>query len=191
MYYHCRDLRHTVYGTITPPPETALDPDLGRAYRWLGQHCGFYPQIWLSRSRSGITGFQRAHRIRASETGLLFGFESIQGFPVDYDLWCEFLGDLMRGETLAESNDYAAEHLEWRSSIDGLAADPLSRTWRETGDLRETLSRHLFQKHDQVVVPRLNLKAAKLVVCRNERQKKALRQMGFIEDRVVIRGRRR
>jgi len=42
-------------------------------------------------------------------------------------------------------------------------------------------------EHDRVVVPGLDLKAAKTVVCRSERQKKALRRMGFLEDRIEIR----
>jgi len=36
-------------------------------------------------------------------------------------------------------------------------------------------------------VPSLNLKTAKRIICRNERQKKALRKKGFIEDRIEIR----
>lgn len=66
--------------------------------------------------------------------------------------------------------------------------DPVVVTWRETRDLGAVLSKHLFVENDQVVVPSLNLKAAKKVVCTNERQKQALRRMGFIEDRIVIRG---
>jgi len=37
------------------------------------------------------------------------------------------------------------------------------------------------------VVPSLNLKTARHILCRNERQKKALRQVGFIEDRIEVR----
>lgn len=42
-------------------------------------------------------------------------------------------------------------------------------------------------EHDRVVVPGLDLKAAKTVVYRSERQKKALRRMGFLADRIEIR----
>ncbi len=41
--------------------------------------------------------------------------------------------------------------------------------------------------NDQVVVPKLNLKSAKEIWVRNDRQKKKLRRMGFIEDRIKVR----
>ena len=50
----------------------------------------------------------------------------------------------------------------------------------------EFLKKHLFVENDQVVVPSLNLKSAKEIFCKNEKQKKALRKMGFIEDRIKI-----
>lgn len=67
-----------------------------------------------------------------------------------------------------------------------LAEGSPEATWRRTSDLQEVLSGHLFVENDQVVVPSLNLKSAKRVLCRNERQKRALRQLGFIEDRIRI-----
>jgi hypothetical protein len=45
----------------------------------------------------------------------------------------------------------------------------------------------VFVERDQFVVPSLNLKTARRILCRNERQKKALRRMGFIEDRIEVR----
>jgi hypothetical protein len=120
--------------------------------------------------------------------GLLFGFVSIQGFPLAYDFWCELLITLMNSETLDGANNAVQEHLEWRASDPDLGVEPVSLTWRETRSVRDVLSKHLFVKDDQVVVPNLNLKAAKLIICRNEKQKQALRRMGFIEDRLVIRG---
>ena len=44
----------------------------------------------------------------------------------------------------------------------------------------------LFKDIDQVVVHSLNLKSAKQIIWRNEKQKKTLRKMGFIEDRIKI-----
>jgi len=46
---------------------------------------------------------------------------------------------------------------------------------------------YLFVENDQVVVPRLNLKTAKEIICQNEKQKKRLRKIGFIKDRIHIR----
>ena len=192
MYYHHRELRHVEYGRVVPPPESAIDPLFARAYRWLGRHCGYAPQVWLSRSRSAITGF-RGQIIGPEEKdeGVLFGFESIQGFPVDYGVWSIFLTDLCNAPTPDLADRAIVEHLQWLSceSDPGLRDQPVCRTWRETGDLRAVLEKHLFVKQDQVVVPALNLRAAKQVVCGDERQKRALRRMGFIEDRIVIRGR--
>jgi hypothetical protein len=171
----------------------ALDPNFALAYRWLGQYCRFYPQVWLSRSQSRITGFRRVgFRKRWSVDGVLFSFESIQGFPANYDFWCELLGTLMNSKSLDHANERIQEHLADRSMDHDseLYEEPISITWRKTGNVRSVLSEHLFVKHDQVVVPQLNLKAAKVIICKDERQKKALRQMGFIEDRLIIRGRR-
>ena len=51
----------------------------------------------------------------------------------------------------------------------------------------EFLNNRLFIEADQFVLPSLNLKTAKEIVCRNERQKKKLRKLGFFEDRIKIR----
>ena len=45
---------------------------------------------------------------------------------------------------------------------------------------------YLFVENDQVVISKLNLKIAKEIICRDELQKKKLRKMGFIEDRIKI-----
>jgi hypothetical protein len=191
MYYHHREFRYVTYGKVGPTPVDALDPYFAPAYRWLGQYCGFYPQVWLSRSRSWITGFRAPDRNKRTRAdGVLFGFEVIQGFPLAYDFWCELLITLANSESLAQANEAVREHLDWRESDSELREEPVSLAWRETRDVREVLSKHLFVKHDQVVVPHLNLKAAKIIICRREHQKKALRRMGFIEDRLVVRGTR-
>lgn len=186
MFYHSRPLDFVRYGKVEPPPVDVLDPDFARAYRWLGRYCGFYPQVWLSRSRSAITGFRPSRWSRAGRDGILFGFEAIKGFPVYYEVWCLFLNPLLNARTDMDTTPAVIRLL------DDLAADPdtsddrLAVAWSEDNDLRSVLDRHLFVEHDQVVLPTLNLKAAKTIVCRNERQKKALRRMGFIEDRIVI-----
>lgn len=189
MYYHHRALAYVTYGKVGLPPVETLDPHFARAYRWLGQYCGFFPQVWLSRSRSGITGF-RSPRLKKQvpSDGVLFGFESIQGFPVAYDFWCELLGTLMNSEDLDRANKAVQDYLDSLASDPDLGAEPVSLTWRKDRDIRDVFSKHLFVKHDQVVVPNLNLKAAKVIICRNETQKRALRRMGFIDDRLVIRG---
>lgn len=191
MYYHYREIGHVKYGKVGPPPLEVLDPYFSAAYRWLGQFCGFHPQVWLSRSRSWMTGYRTQDLNKAAPgDGILFGFESVQGFPVSYDVWCELINVLGCTTTLEEANQAVLAHLEWRASDPELCQEPLSVSWLETQNVGKVLSAHLFVKHDQVVVPSLNLKVAKRIVCRNERQKKELRHMGFLEDRVEIRGRR-
>jgi hypothetical protein len=186
MFYHFRPLKYVVYGKVGPPPIEAVDPHFALAYEWLGQYCGYWPQVWLARSRSAITGFRWARKKNRPPDGVLFGFDYIKGFPVAYDFWCDLLFPLINSKGLEAANVAVPRYLEWMSSEADLADDPPFRTWMESQDLDEVLRRHLFVEHDQVVVPALNLKAAKHIICRTEKQKKALRRMGFIEDRIEI-----
>lgn len=115
------------------------------------------------------------------------GFEGIKGFPVAYDFWCELLNPLLNASDLDSANAAVKGYLEWTASLDGWESDPVAVAWRESRDVGTVLDRHLFVELDQVVLPAVNLKAAKAIVCRDERQKKKLRRMGFIEDRIWIR----
>ena len=95
MYYPSRKLRHVVYGRIGPAPDEAIEVDFAVAYRWLGRHCGYAPQVWLSRSSSALTGFRfEASQQSGRFESILFGFESIKGFPVDHDFWNDLLTPL-------------------------------------------------------------------------------------------------
>lgn len=190
MYFHYRDLRYVEYGLISPTPVDILDQDFLRAYEWLGQYCGFSPQIWLSRSRSQITGVrQKQFPVKAEKRsqGILFGFEHIQGFPVDYDFWCLLLNTLINAQDVDDANAAVRKLVKEFSSDSDFADHPMVKFWQGTPDMSQLLNRFLFNENDQVVVPQLNLKTAKLIVCRNELQKKTLRRMGFIEDRIEIR----
>jgi len=190
MYFNHRDLRHVEYGVIYPPPVECIDPHFLRAYEWLSQFCGFSPQIWLARSTSKITGVRLKPFPKKKEKrsqGILFGFEHIQGFPVDYDSWCMLLNTLINARDVADGNADVEKFVEEISSDPDFADLPIVRFWKATPDLSQLLNRFLFNENDQVVVRQLNLKTAKLIVCRNEFQKKTLRRMGFIEDRIVIR----
>lgn len=92
MFYHARELRYVDYGKVEPPPPDALDGYWTARYQWLGRHCGFWPQVWLSRSRSRITGFRRRlPSKRWQRDQVLFGFDPVRGFPVDYGNWEEIL----------------------------------------------------------------------------------------------------
>ena len=57
----------------------------------------------------------------------------------------------------------------------------------DAGSAGEWMQQFLLSKEDQVVVPKLNLKSAKRIFVRSERQKKQLRKLGFIEDRIEFR----
>ncbi len=179
MYYRCRELNYVTYGKVFPAPLESLDKDFSQAYRWLGKYCGFFPQVWLSRSVSTITG------ARYFSENILFGFEHIQGFPVSYDHWCFMLNMLSKGASDRSIAQYFAEIIR-DLKAEGEESDSILKDWENSRNLDDYLQRYVFVERDQVVVPSLNLKAAKRIICRNERQKKKLRQMGFIEDRIRI-----
>lgn len=200
MYYHAMELKYVAWGKVGPAPEDALDPDYAHAYRWLGCHCGFFPQVWLAKGGSGITGFRMAHRDwsakrRKRPEQVLFGFDVIKGFPVDYDVWVyKVLSGFMNAgpfRSFGESNKVLVAKLDhvtrWCRENDCMDGDPMVEDWSRHRELGRFLARWLFKERDQVVVPALNLKAAKRIICRDERQKKVLRRMGFIEDRIEIR----
>lgn len=174
------------YGKVTP--QKTEDEHFSRAYRWLGQYCGFAPQIWLSRSTSNITGFNT----RPDLDLILFGFENIKGFPIDYTFWCEILNPLINSPSVDYANEALKSEFEnWASSYeDGDESDRVNEVWQKTRDVDEVLQQCLFLENDQVVVPSLNLKTAKVIFCRTDRQKKVLRKMGFIEDRIKVRPRK-
>ena len=188
MFYHHRPLEYVVYDKVGPPPVEAVDTDFALAYEWLGQYCGYWPQVWLARSHSAITGFRWAGKKHRPHDAALFAFDYIKGFPVAYDFWCLLLITLMNAADLKDANAAIHRHFEETAADTDpdLADDPIRQTWLECRDVDEVLRRHLFVEHDQVVVPALNLKAAKHIICRTEKQKKALRKMGFIEDRIEI-----
>lgn len=193
MYYHSRGLKFVEYGKVYPPPIDEVDECMFRCYKWLSYYCGgFCPQVWLSRSRSSITGFKTEYN--KENEGILFGFDIIAGsFPISYEPWEFLMNTLLNikdGESLESTNKKIADDfklvekdcIEYKEEPDGELRD-----WIDCGrNLDEYLKKHVFVEKDQVVVPSLNLKLAKKIICRNERQKKVLRKMGFIEDRIII-----
>lgn len=201
MYYHCRNLKYVVYDKIYPAPLEATDEDLLRAYQWLGTHCGYCPQIWLSRSRSQITGYKskikakntkrRGSRIN-NDPGIMFAFDFIKGFPVDFNTWCLFLNTLINcKDPVKNGNEELTKFLDqcvkWNEedNVDSTKDDTIS-AWIGRRNLDLFLKEKLFVENDQVVLPSLNLKAAKTIYCRDEHQVKTLRNMGFIKDRIKI-----
>jgi len=218
MYYHCRDLKYVVYGKVYPPPFYDEDHDFKNCYAWLGKYCGYFPQIWLSRSHVSITGYKRGfywvtkQKIREKDgkkiytnnkvkfrkrDSVLFGFDIVPGaFPVDYNLWENVMMALMDSNSFEEQNvaiekmlnDYITWHKEAEEEEGKeIPMDNDLKKWLDCErNLGVYLNRYLFVEKDQVVVPSLNLKCAKKIICRDEKQKKKLRHMGFIEDRIEI-----
>lgn len=205
MYYHTQELRYTTYDKVYPAPIEALDKDFLKPYMWLGKYCGYCPQIWLGRSKSGITGYRskakqkntkfRGKR-RNDEPYIMFSFDIVKGFPVDYDVWCYVMSPLMGCKDPVKDGDRAIEEdlkemlHDYKTGrygkISELTMDDPIWKWQHSENLQDFLKRYLFVENDQVVVPSLNLKAAKEVFCRNEKQVKTLRRMGFIQDRIKI-----
>ena len=203
MYYHQLSLRYVEYGTIVPQ-----DDESGRnrsAYQWLGHYCGYFPQIWLSRANINLTGYRSdcprqgsgGRQRREVQDRILFGFDQIHGFPVICHFWHGFaLNAALYADGFEEINESVMNRLDCglESAVEqnGDRLNPdwyeLEIGWRDVRpNLAEFLRKYAFVERDQFVVPSLNLKTAKRILCRNERQKKALRQMGFIEDRIEVR----
>jgi hypothetical protein len=192
MYYHCRPLKFVEYGKVYPPPIKEIDEFMIMPYRWLGHYCSFFPQVWLSRSYSSITGFK--NKYTKEKDGILFGFDIIQGFPLSFQPWELLIGTLMN---LDDHSTIEQLNRKIQQDFIEIEKDCIKEKWDLDGEIKKWvdcgrnidtyLKKHVFVEVDQVVVPSLNLKVAKKIICRDERQKKALRKMGFIEDRIQIR----
>jgi hypothetical protein len=205
MYYHCRKLKYVEYGKVNPPPENTILEEFINPYKWLSHYCGgFCPQIWLSRSHSSITGFrgnvmlkkrkwvrQTREEVKDSMDNVLFGFDVICGYPVSFNHWELLLFTLINcpndfndqnKQIVKYLNDLEKDYIEEKIPLDGEIKD-----WVNSNrNLDVFLNKYVFKEIDQVVVSSLNLKVAKKIICRDERQKRALRKMGFIEDRIII-----
>lgn len=188
MYYHSRPLKYVLYGKVYPPPWEAIYEGYENAYSWLGNYCGFAPQVWLSRSHSALTGWKN------KEDNILFVFDIIKGFGLRMEAWEFILGELFYSKDFDKANNKIIKRLnydvdEWEDDEDPdwIDRNPMMKFWRDNRDLDLWLKEILFVTEDQVVVPSLNLKAAKEIFCRTEREKKVLRKMGFIEDRIKLR----
>jgi len=200
MYYHTQDIKYVCYGKIYPPPINTIDQYFLKPYLWLGKYCAYCPQVWLSRSKSQITGYKNIPKQKNikcycnKEPSVMFSFEIIKGFPVDYDTWCYIMSPLMSCKNPIKDGDNAIEKdlneilhdYENGNYVDKLDIDDPLWKWKNSKNINDFLNKYLFIENDQVVVPSLNLKSAKEVFCRNEKQVKMLRRMGFIKDRIKI-----
>lgn len=202
MYYHCRPLKYVEYGKVAPPPLEKVDDFLLPAYKWLSNYCGYCPQVWLSRSHLSITGYkmprmlkkrqyyvQKRGEFKVRNDNVLFGFDVIKGFPVRYNFWEMLLMFIDEKLSLEEQNKYFTKEfndITRECKLDNCIDDEFMAWDSCGGNLDLFLKKYVFVEEDQVVVPSLNLKAAKKIICSDEKQKKALRKMGFIEDRIQI-----
>ena len=186
MYYHCRPLKYVEYGKILPPSEEIIDDDFIYCYRWLGNYCGYCPQIWLSRSRSCLTGYKSGNSKK--EDFVMFGFDVVKGFPLEFDTWELFIYSIMslynknKKPSLNQINSKIFKDIQ-----DFIKEDDEGYMDKyKYKSFQEILDKVLFMEHDQVVVPSLNLKSAKEIFVRTEKTKKKLKKMGFIDDRIKI-----
>ena len=188
MYYHARELKYVKYDKVFPPPIGSTDDFFLDAYTWLGSYCGYFPQIWLSRSRSELTGYKRRNtysKKHDKKSKIMFGFDIIKGFPVKFDPWELILGPLMSKEPLNKFMKELYDDIYKEKEEFDKYTLPV-KDYVEKGE-EYFLKTHLFVEHDQIVVPSLNLKSAKVIFCKNEKDYKKLAQMGFIKDRIQIR----
>lgn len=203
MYYHCRPLKYVEYGKIYPPPIETLDEMFYNCYKWLGFYCNFFPQVWLSRSTSSITGYKNNRMTKKRQScingnylkekldNVMFGFDIIKGFPVSYNYWEMMLMFIpnQKSDNIKEINNKIKNELNIildDCKKDGCIDKEMLEWEKCNGDFDLFLKKNLFVELDQVVVPSLNLKSAKQIICRDEKQKKTLKRMGFIDDRIII-----
>ena len=109
-------MKYVIYDKVLPAPESVFEgwEDFLNAYKWLGTYCKYCPQIWLSRSKSSITGYKNNQKFpkkrkyvigkKPDEDYIMFGFENIIGFPVDYNfsnvVACDFLSGFANNSLL-------------------------------------------------------------------------------------------
>lgn len=194
MFWHCRKIQHVIYDKVYPCPVEKVDSDFIKCYKFVSKYCGFYPQIWLSQCNITMTGYHREFdrgliqqkRLKDNHKDVLFGFDIIKGFPIEYDMWCQLLSSLMNGESVETFlNDmYKICIME---TDDPEPVPEYLLEWKRTNDVELILRKYLFTGNNQFVVPSLNLKTARRIVCRNDKVRKTLRKMGFIEDRIEVR----
>ena len=213
MYQHSTPLKYVKYGIIEPYCDE--DNWLLSAYKWLGFHCGYCPHVWLARGNSAITGFrsrtllkkrkmviQKRKETKIHADSILFEFSVLPKkdvFPVDYDIWSFILTTISNTKSKSTKEEFDNElrkilnqflkyEIEDKEQNEDYVSD-CSYIWdwaNFNGNVDAYMKKYLFVEHDQIVVPSLNLKMAKQIICRNEKQKKELRRMGFIEDRIKI-----
>jgi len=208
-------MKYVKYGKVFPPPTEELDGYFTKPYTWLSKYCGYCPQIWLGRGSSSITGYKnkvkekkRTYTSRNVSSrkndspDVMFAFDVVKGFPLDYEIWCFCLSpladcknpvkdgdDAIKREFAAVLKDFENDPAwggEWDCDVSKLPHHDIIWKWANSKNYEDFLSKYFFIKNDQVVVPSLNLKVAKRIFCRNEKQVKALRKMGFIKDRIKI-----
>jgi hypothetical protein len=201
MYYHCRPIKYVEYDKVYPYKDD--DNFLTPAYKWLSNYCGYCPQIWLSRSKSSITGYKierrlkkRKHMIskrseaKISNDSVMFGFDIIKGFPISYQHWEFIMNSLLDTDVFKDQNASIIKEMNEFCDIckeDNIDLYEECLDWVNSGkNLDIFLRDYVFKEVDQIVVSSLNLKSAKKIICHNEKQKKKLRKMGFIEDRIEI-----
>ena len=163
MYYHCRELKYVEYGKVYPPPESILDEDFKKVYKWLGYYCKFYPQVWLSRSHSSITGFKRTNIIKKRSwvirkrqitkeniNSVLFGFDILPGaFPVSYTYWDLIIFALLNcSNNIEEQNKQIIEYLNImeKDCREHNEVDPEMQNWANSNrNLDVFLNQYLFK----------------------------------------------
>ena len=184
MYFHSRDLKYVQYGKVFGHSDS--EDFLDASYRWLGHYCGFYPQVWLGRASSSITGYKYGW---AYDRDVMFGFDYIKGFSVDYEHW-HFV--MNAGVPIGFKYNFKEYEKAVRKGIEESIKEreKEGETGEEWGIKSENYEdwrdKELFVKNDQVVVPSLNLKAAKVIYCKKEGHFRKLRKMGFIKDRLKL-----
>jgi hypothetical protein len=166
MYYFSCDFDDIPFGLIRA--KCRKGDMYETAYKWLAQYCDFFPPLWVSSDRDRLTGYNdKSGRV-------LFGFNSLNGFPVKYDQWMILLGILVNLDTnnfryIDEYLVTALRELEDSGEID------LSPHQNLDGYLKSSV----FVNEDQFAVQSLDLRQSHIIVCKDEVQRTNLSRRGF------------
>jgi len=213
MYFYKRSIKYVVYDEVYP---LEGDKILFPAYKWLGNYCGYCPQIWLMKgdiiSKSNIVFnikdskilnkyknlMQKRSEIKEDNDNIVFEFNSIKGFCVSFQYW-EFLlmflldNQCPINESLIDINKFIKKQINEiirNCFMNNIAIQRFCsglQAWHSClGKIDLFLERYLFAEADQIVVPSLDLRIANRIICKDKEQKEKLCQMGFLENRITI-----
>ncbi len=173
MYFYACDLELAPYGWVRG---TCRKGDYYEtAFKWLSQYCNFFPPLFVSREQDKLT----CYSIKSDK--LLFGFKSINGFPIKYDEWMRLVGVLVNLDTnnFRLIDEKLVEGLKEFQSLGEISLSGYA-------NLDDFLRRRVFVESEQFVVASLDLRKSSIIISHNEIQKNSLVKKGFSPSLIKV-----